>query len=70
MLVFYLSLKDQIMRFPVTVDGHFLTKAVDELYENHELLKIPFITGVNSDEGGWLLPGVSMNLCMSPPLCN
>ncbi|XP_071384688.1 cocaine esterase-like [Centroberyx affinis] len=49
--------QDQMMRFPVSVDGHFLTKPVAELFQNHELLKIPFITGINNDEVGWLLPG-------------
>ncbi|KAM3861965.1 cocaine esterase-like [Diretmus argenteus] len=44
-----------MMRFPVTVDGHFLTKPVDELYQSHKLLKIPFMTGFNNDEGGWVL---------------
>ncbi|XP_034037286.1 liver carboxylesterase 4-like [Thalassophryne amazonica] len=42
-------------RFPVTVDGHFLRKPVDELFQNHELLTVPFMTGVTNDEGGWLL---------------
>ncbi|XP_072290621.1 pyrethroid hydrolase Ces2e-like [Eucyclogobius newberryi] len=42
--------------FIVTVDGHFLTKPVDELYRNQQFLKVPFMTGITSDEGGWLLP--------------
>ena len=53
------SLKENMLRYPVIVDGHFLTKPVDELNKNHELLKIPFITGVNNHEGGWILPMVS-----------
>ncbi|XP_033823745.1 cocaine esterase-like [Periophthalmus magnuspinnatus] len=44
------------LRYPITLDGLFLTKPVDELFRNHELLKIPFMTGVTSDEGGWILP--------------
>ncbi|XP_039987862.1 fatty acyl-CoA hydrolase precursor, medium chain isoform X2 [Xiphias gladius] len=48
--------KDKTFRFPVNVDGHFLTKPVDELFHKHELVTIPFMTGVNNDEGGWLLP--------------
>ncbi|KAM4618949.1 fatty acyl-CoA hydrolase precursor, medium chain [Polymixia lowei] len=48
--------QDLLLRFAVNIDGHFLSKDVDELFKNHELLKIPFMTGVNSDEGGWLLP--------------
>lgn len=34
-------------------------KPVDELYRNQELLTVPFMTGITSDEGGWLLPTVS-----------
>lgn len=49
-----------MLRFPATVDGQFITKPVDELFRNAELLKIPFITGVNNDEGGWLLPTVRL----------
>lgn len=45
--------------FPIPVDGRFLTKPVDELFQKHELLTVPFITGVTSDEGGWLVPKVS-----------
>ncbi|KAM9807821.1 cocaine esterase-like [Neosynchiropus ocellatus] len=48
-------LKDFSLRFPVITDGHFLTKPVKQMFENHELQKVPFITGVNDDEGGYLL---------------
>lgn len=34
---------------------------MDELFGAHELLTIPFMTGVNNDEGGWLLSEVSLN---------
>ncbi|XP_069018479.1 cocaine esterase [Embiotoca jacksoni] len=44
------------LRYPLNVDGHFLKKTVNELLSNHELLTVPFMTGVNNDEGGWLLP--------------
>ncbi|KAM9377873.1 pyrethroid hydrolase Ces2e-like [Pholidichthys leucotaenia] len=47
--------EDRNFRFPINVDGHFLTKPVDELFRNHELLTVPFMTGVNNDEGGWLI---------------
>ncbi|XP_044213363.1 cocaine esterase-like [Thunnus albacares] len=47
--------QDETQRFSVTVDGHFLTKPVDELFHKHELLTVPFMTGVNNDEVGWLL---------------
>ncbi|XP_067445474.1 fatty acyl-CoA hydrolase precursor, medium chain-like [Thunnus thynnus] len=46
---------DETLKFSVTVDGHFLTKPVDELFHKHELLTVPFMTGVNNDEAGWLL---------------
>ncbi|KAI3371474.1 hypothetical protein L3Q82_024058, partial [Scortum barcoo] len=49
------GMKDERLKFPANVDGHFLTKPVDELYRKHELLTLPFMTGVNNDEGGWLL---------------
>lgn len=54
------------MRFPINVDGHFLTKPVDELFHKHELLTVPFMTGVNNDEGGWLLADVSVNAKFLP----
>ncbi|XP_063336003.1 uncharacterized protein LOC134631523 [Pelmatolapia mariae] len=47
--------KDPKLRFQVNVDGHFLTKPVDELFRKHELHTVPFMTGVNNDEGGWML---------------
>ncbi|XP_072290620.1 pyrethroid hydrolase Ces2e-like [Eucyclogobius newberryi] len=50
-----LSEKPELL-FIVTVDGHFLTKPVDELYRNQQFLKVPFMTGITSDEGGWLFP--------------
>ena len=57
---FYLfySLKDPTNRIAPTIDGHFITKPVDELFRTHELLTIPFMTGVNNDEGGFLLANV------------
>ncbi|XP_018620621.1 carboxylesterase 5A isoform X2 [Scleropages formosus] len=39
----------------VTVDGAFLTKPIDEIFQNHEFHKVPFMTGVTSQEFGWLL---------------
>nr|XP_024659112.1 liver carboxylesterase 2-like [Maylandia zebra] len=47
--------QDPTLRFQVNVDGHFLTKPVDELFRKHELHAVPFMTGVNNDEGGWML---------------
>ncbi|XP_053742340.1 pyrethroid hydrolase Ces2e-like isoform X3 [Synchiropus splendidus] len=43
------------LSYPIVQDGHLVTKPVKQLFENHELQKVPFITGVNSDEGGYLL---------------
>uniref|UniRef100_A0AAQ4RE48 Carboxylesterase type B domain-containing protein n=1 Tax=Gasterosteus aculeatus aculeatus TaxID=481459 RepID=A0AAQ4RE48_GASAC len=55
-------MQDVALRIPLNVDGVFLTKPVDELYQTHELLTIPFMTGVNSDEGGW-----SISSFFAPP---
>ncbi|XP_015259066.1 PREDICTED: pyrethroid hydrolase Ces2e-like [Cyprinodon variegatus] len=45
--------KDPFLRFPVNVDGHFLT--VHELFQNQELITIPIMTGVNNHEGGFVV---------------
>ena len=50
----------------MTVDGLFLTDKVNKIYRDHQILPIPFMTGLNSDEGGWLLPSVSPR----PFVCN
>ncbi|TRY99242.1 hypothetical protein DNTS_017485, partial [Danionella cerebrum] len=42
--------------FKVTVDGHFLHKPVDELLQSHEFNKVPLMTGVNDDDGGFTIP--------------
>uniref|UniRef100_A0A3B5AFI0 Carboxylic ester hydrolase n=1 Tax=Stegastes partitus TaxID=144197 RepID=A0A3B5AFI0_9TELE len=47
--------KDEQLRFLVNIDGRFLTKPVDELFQKHELLTVPFMTGVNNDEGGFIM---------------
>uniref|UniRef100_I3KBD5 Carboxylic ester hydrolase n=1 Tax=Oreochromis niloticus TaxID=8128 RepID=I3KBD5_ORENI len=51
--------QDPNLRYQINVDGHFLTKPVDELFHKHELHAVPFMTGVNNDEGGWMLASVS-----------
>ncbi|XP_030586979.1 liver carboxylesterase 2-like [Archocentrus centrarchus] len=56
--------KSRDFRFPINVDGHFLTKPVNELFHKHEFLTVPLMAGVSSDEGGWLLK----NLFISVPL--
>ncbi|KAA8590276.1 hypothetical protein FQN60_014210 [Etheostoma spectabile] len=47
--------QDERLRFSVNVDGNFLRQPVDELFHTHDLLLVPFMTGVNNDEGGFLL---------------
>ncbi|XP_047238188.1 fatty acyl-CoA hydrolase precursor, medium chain [Girardinichthys multiradiatus] len=47
--------KDPNLRFVVNTDGHFLTKPVPELLQKHELLTVPFMTGINNHEGGFVL---------------
>ncbi|XP_028304099.1 fatty acyl-CoA hydrolase precursor, medium chain-like [Gouania willdenowi] len=46
--------KDEI-RFLINVDGHVLTKPVMESFKNNEFLTIPYMTGVNNHEGGWII---------------
>ncbi|XP_020559800.1 pyrethroid hydrolase Ces2e isoform X3 [Oryzias latipes] len=46
------------LRLPVNVDGHFLRKTVQELYQKGEVLNVPFMTGVNNHEAGWLLSSI------------
>ncbi|XP_058502116.1 cocaine esterase-like isoform X1 [Solea solea] len=48
-------LEDVTLRVSITMDGHLLTKSVDDLLTQRELLSVPFMTGVNNDEGGWML---------------
>ncbi|KAM3608809.1 uncharacterized protein V6R79_005118 [Siganus canaliculatus] len=47
--------QNEKLKFHANVDGLFLTKPVDELFREHELLTVPFMTGVNNDEVGWKL---------------
>ncbi|KAL7858335.1 hypothetical protein AOLI_G00184370 [Acnodon oligacanthus] len=47
--------------FQVTKDGQFLPKSVHELLQN-KFKKVPFVVGVNDDEGGYTL----MNYLASP----
>ncbi|KAK7121238.1 hypothetical protein R3I93_022358 [Phoxinus phoxinus] len=51
--------REQLMlRFGVTVDGQFLPKSVDELLQFHQFNKVPLITGVTDDDGGYILPNI------------
>ncbi|XP_075870945.1 uncharacterized protein ces2b [Nelusetta ayraudi] len=47
--------KDGTIQYPMSIDGHFLEKPVSELIQKQEFLTVPFITGVNNHEGGWML---------------
>ncbi|XP_029008615.1 cocaine esterase-like [Betta splendens] len=47
--------KDDNLIPSINVDGNFLTKPVEELFRGHELLTVPFMTGVNDDEVGWMI---------------
>uniref|UniRef100_A0A665VPK9 Carboxylic ester hydrolase n=1 Tax=Echeneis naucrates TaxID=173247 RepID=A0A665VPK9_ECHNA len=67
---FFFSLKDPNLRTVVNTDGHFLRKPVDELFHTHEVNTIPFMTGVNNDEGGWLLNNLPSGIkVMAGDLC-
>ncbi|CAG03439.1 unnamed protein product, partial [Tetraodon nigroviridis] len=47
--------KEKELRYPLITDGYFLKKSAEKLFLEHELLTVPFMTGVNNNEGGWLL---------------
>uniref|UniRef100_A0A4W5KFP6 Carboxylic ester hydrolase n=1 Tax=Hucho hucho TaxID=62062 RepID=A0A4W5KFP6_9TELE len=47
--------QNQMLFFGVTVDGQFLSKSAMEISQNHEMHKVPFMTGANDNEVGWLL---------------
>uniref|UniRef100_A0A8C8I703 Carboxylic ester hydrolase n=1 Tax=Oncorhynchus tshawytscha TaxID=74940 RepID=A0A8C8I703_ONCTS len=47
--------QNQMLFFGVTADGQFLSKSPMEISQNHEMHKVPFMTGANDNEGGWLL---------------
>uniref|UniRef100_A0A3B5K4U5 Carboxylic ester hydrolase n=1 Tax=Takifugu rubripes TaxID=31033 RepID=A0A3B5K4U5_TAKRU len=48
------------LRYPLITDGYFLKNNVEELFLQHQLLDVPFMTGVNNHEGSWLLPQVNI----------
>ncbi|TWW75563.1 Liver carboxylesterase [Takifugu flavidus] len=47
--------KEKELRYPLITDGYFLKNNVEELFLQHQLLNVPFMTGVNNHEGSWLL---------------
>ncbi|XP_077423293.1 cocaine esterase [Vanacampus margaritifer] len=48
--------QDPTIKLSINADGHFLTKPINELLEKHEIQNVPFMTGVNDHESGWLIP--------------
>ncbi|XP_061107204.1 fatty acyl-CoA hydrolase precursor, medium chain-like isoform X2 [Conger conger] len=42
--------------FLVSKDGQFLPKMIEDAFQDHEVHKVPFMTGVTNQECGWLLP--------------
>ncbi|XP_034144425.1 fatty acyl-CoA hydrolase precursor, medium chain isoform X3 [Esox lucius] len=52
--------QNQMMHLVVAVDGHFLTKSVKESFHNHEMHKVPFMIGTNTDEAGWTLANMML----------
>eukprot|EP00066_Takifugu_rubripes_P030759 XP_011620025.1 PREDICTED: LOW QUALITY PROTEIN: fatty acyl-CoA hydrolase precursor, medium chain-like [Takifugu rubripes] len=47
--------KENPMQFSLITGGHFLQKSPSELLLQHQLLTVPFMTGVNNHEGSFLL---------------
>uniref|UniRef100_A0A3B5K881 Carboxylic ester hydrolase n=1 Tax=Takifugu rubripes TaxID=31033 RepID=A0A3B5K881_TAKRU len=52
--------QEKELRYPLITDGYFLKNNVEELFLQHQLLDVPFMTGVNNHEGSWLLPQVNI----------
>ncbi|KAG7468391.1 hypothetical protein MATL_G00142440 [Megalops atlanticus] len=50
-----LNVHTEVIYFGFTIDGVFLTKSTEEVFKGHEVHKVPFMTGVTSQECGWLL---------------
>lgn len=44
---------------PAVVDGEFILKAPEELLASKELHAVPYLIGVNNNEYGWFIYGVS-----------
>ncbi|TWW75560.1 Fatty acyl-CoA hydrolase precursor, medium chain [Takifugu flavidus] len=47
--------KENPMQFSLITGGNFLQKSPSELFLQHQLLTVPFMTGVNNHEGSFLL---------------
>lgn len=54
------TLQDSTIRYSISTDGHFLKKPINELIQKQEFHIVPLMTGVNNDEGGFLLGSVSV----------
>ncbi|KAI1883743.1 hypothetical protein AGOR_G00234690 [Albula goreensis] len=57
-----LIVQARTIRFMLSIDGQLLTKSAEEYLENHEVHKVPFMTGVTNQEFGWVLPNM-----LAPP---
>ncbi|KAM4012286.1 fatty acyl-CoA hydrolase precursor, medium chain-like [Anomaloglossus baeobatrachus] len=49
------------MPLPASVDGTFFPKAAEQIMADKEVNSVPFMTGVNNQEFGWILP-LGMNI--------
>uniref|UniRef100_H2RKE8 Carboxylic ester hydrolase n=1 Tax=Takifugu rubripes TaxID=31033 RepID=H2RKE8_TAKRU len=56
-----------IAKFSLITGGHFLQKSPSELLLQHQLLTVPFMTGVNNHEGSFLLAQVRHLLTNQQP---
>uniref|UniRef100_A0A8D0E298 Carboxylesterase type B domain-containing protein n=1 Tax=Salvator merianae TaxID=96440 RepID=A0A8D0E298_SALMN len=54
-----LRILNEVGIVPAVVDGEFIPKAPEVLLAAKEFSTVPYLTGVNNNEYGWLLPQVS-----------
>ncbi|XP_072926542.1 fatty acyl-CoA hydrolase precursor, medium chain-like isoform X2 [Hemitrygon akajei] len=57
-----LNLTRSAMFGPIVVDGIFLTKNAEQLFEAKEITVVPYLLGITNHECGWLL-----SMMLSPP---
>ncbi|XP_073515736.1 fatty acyl-CoA hydrolase precursor, medium chain-like [Phyllobates terribilis] len=46
----------KMMSLPASVDGSFFPKAAEQIMADKEVNSVPFMTGVNNQEFGWVMP--------------
>ncbi|CAJ0965793.1 unnamed protein product, partial [Ranitomeya imitator] len=51
----------KMIYLPVSVDGAFFPKAAEQIMADKEVNSVPFMTGVTSQEFGWIIP-FAMNI--------